>query len=120
MADHLLLGAKGEQIACDYLLKNQYEIRERNTRFKHDEIDIIAYDRTEKMIVFVEVKTRTRSSIAYPTEAAVGKVKRHRLRRAISRWVVRHDYDGPGRIDIICIAKDKVEKHLKDIGSDFW
>ena len=35
---------------------HNYEIRERNVRFKHDEIDIIAYDQVEKMIVFVEVK----------------------------------------------------------------
>ena len=40
-------------------------------------------------------------------------VKRHRLRRAISHWVALHDYDGPGRIDIICVAKDRVEKHLR-------
>ncbi len=120
MSDHLFLGVLGEDLSCEYLVRHNYEIRERNVRFKHDEIDIIAYDQVEKMIVFVEVKTRTRSSVAYPIETAVGNVKRHRLRRAISHWVALHDYDGPGRIDIICVAKDRVEKHLKDIGSDFF
>jgi putative endonuclease len=42
MAQHNELGKKGEQLAVDFLLKNNYEIIERNYRFDKAEVDIIA------------------------------------------------------------------------------
>ena len=41
MAEHNILGEQGEQKACDYLLKNGYEILARNWHFGKDELDII-------------------------------------------------------------------------------
>ena len=50
-------GNKGEDLACEYLIKNGYEILERNKHFsKLCEIDIIA--KFKNKVVFVEVKTR--------------------------------------------------------------
>ena len=55
-------GSIGEQIAADFLERAGYEILEMN--YKNEwgrrlgEIDIIARDRKEKILVFVEVKTR--------------------------------------------------------------
>ena len=47
------IGSKGEDIACEYLLKNGYEIVERNKHFsKFCEIDIIALDLETKYIGF--------------------------------------------------------------------
>lgn len=51
------IGRYGEDIAVDYLVNNGYTILERNYRYNHREIDIIA--RIEKSLVFVEVKART-------------------------------------------------------------
>lgn len=56
------LGILGEEAAVKYLEKNGYEILDRN--FKNDfgwrlgEIDIVAKDKKENELVFVEVKTR--------------------------------------------------------------
>jgi putative endonuclease len=56
------MGQAGEQAAANYLQNNGYRILEMN--FKNNsgrrlgEIDIIAEDKQEKEIVFVEVKTR--------------------------------------------------------------
>jgi len=42
MAQHNKLGEKGEALAVDYLVKNGYDILERNYRFQKAEVDIIA------------------------------------------------------------------------------
>lgn len=43
MAEHNLLGKKGEELALQYLKENGYLIKEKNWRFGKDEIDIIAF-----------------------------------------------------------------------------
>lgn len=42
MAQHNELGKKGEQLAVDFLIENEYDIISRNYRFEKAEIDIIA------------------------------------------------------------------------------
>ena len=42
MAQHNELGKKGEQLAVDFLLENEYDIISRNYRFEKAEIDIIS------------------------------------------------------------------------------
>jgi putative endonuclease len=42
MAQHNELGKKGEQLAVDFLIENNYAIIERNYRFDKAEVDIIA------------------------------------------------------------------------------
>lgn len=112
-------GRIGEEVAAAYLRGLGYDIRERNTRFGQLEIDIIAYDPAEKMIVFVEVKTRRSHCEQYPIHTAVDKRKRRALRKAIWKWLLHHKYDGPGRIDIVSVAQGKIVEHIQDLGSDF-
>lgn len=62
----------GEEKACEYLKKSGFKIIERNFRKGYGEIDIVAIDPTvasEKVLAFVEVKTRTSSSFGTPFEA---------------------------------------------------
>ena len=113
-------GINGEETAAVYLMRQRYDVRERNVRFGRYEIDIVAYDRTEKMMVFVEVKARIRHSDAYPIRTAVDARKRRAMRQAIARWTQKHQYDGPGRIDILSVSGPAVIEHLKDLGSDFF
>ncbi len=54
------IGKLGEDLACDYLIRNGYRIIDRNYRLKIGEIDIIAMGR-DKTLVFIEVKTMTES-----------------------------------------------------------
>ncbi len=51
-----LKGKYYEDLACEYLIKNGYEIIERNKRYKKIEIDIIAKKNNE--IIICEVKYR--------------------------------------------------------------
>lgn len=62
---------RGENIATQFLQKKGYKILERNFRKQYGEIDIVAIDTTkeQKILVFIEVKTRTSSQFGTPFEA---------------------------------------------------
>ena len=62
-----LLGKEGERIAERYLLKKGYKLVERNYRCPSGELDLIVLDR--RVVVFVEVKTRTGHAFGTPFEA---------------------------------------------------
>lgn len=61
----------GEDKACEYLKKIGFKIIERNFRKGYGEIDIVAIEETKKdgkVLVFVEVKTRTSNLFGSPLE----------------------------------------------------
>ena len=59
------LGKKGESIAREYLLSKGYQVLDQNWRWRRKEIDIVARQGAE--IVIVEVKTRLANFSAEPT-----------------------------------------------------
>jgi putative endonuclease len=61
------LGKKGEDLAADFLIKNGYNILERNWRSGHQEIDIISSH--EQTLIFIEVKTRNTNKNGMPEES---------------------------------------------------
>jgi putative endonuclease len=78
------LGRWGEDAAAGYLQASGYAILGRNLRLGRDEIDLVA--RKEDLLIFVEVKTRTSSSFAYP-EDSVTMHKRERMLAAAERYL---------------------------------
>jgi putative endonuclease len=62
---------RGEELAVKYLRGKGYKILDRNFRKGYGEIDIVAIDSAgkEKVLVFVEVKTRTSLKFGSPLEA---------------------------------------------------
>ncbi len=50
------IGDEGESFVCEYLIKKQFKIIDRNWRTRYCEIDIIA--EKNNRIYFIEVKTR--------------------------------------------------------------
>ncbi len=111
MAKHLECGNKGEKVALELLEKKGYRILELNWRLIHKEIDIIASN--EKELVIVEVKTRTDGFLLNPEEA-VDRKKMARLARAADSYVLSNRIDLPVRFDIISVVLSK-EGELKDI-----
>ena len=68
MNRNIIIGKKGEELACEYLKKKRYKIIERNWHYsKNAEIDIIADD--NGTLVFIEVKTRTTLNYGHPFES---------------------------------------------------
>lgn len=118
MASHNELGALGEQIACEYLIKQGYQILERNWSNGHKEIDIIAKD--GDTIVIVEVKTRQSTFLVEP-EIAVDVYKQRNLIWAANSYVRRYQYDLDVRFDIISIVIDRNdEKRIEHIEDAFY
>jgi len=78
-ADHLDLGARGEDLAGRYLRRAGYRLLIRNFRCRFGEIDLIAEEGGS--LVFVEVKTRSSAGFGHPLEA-VDRRKQGQLIRA--------------------------------------
>jgi putative endonuclease len=98
------LGARGERIAEQHLVRRGLTVLDRNWRCRQGEIDLVLRDGDE--VVFVEVKTRSSVAFGHPLEA-ITAAKLARLRRLAGAWCEAHpDADGsrPGRIRIDAVA----------------
>lgn len=100
MADHNLLGKKGEEVAQKFIVSKGYKIVATNWTFKHKEIDIIAQDGS--CLVFVEVKSRTEDYWGNPEEF-VTKKKQRLLISAAESYIAETNYQGESRFDIISV-----------------
>jgi len=73
-------GNIGEDLACKYLVKNEYIILKRNYKNRLGEIDIIAMYKKE--IIFVEVKLRTSKQFGKGIESIGFYKKKHIINTA--------------------------------------
>lgn len=108
------LGAKGEDIAANYLSSLGYKILERNYRASYAEVDIVA--KHEETIVFVEVKTRTYDYYGRPEEF-VTKQKQKNISFAAAIYCESINHEGEIRFDIMAIilqGNTRNVKHIKD------
>ena len=110
------LGNLGEQIATEYLEKQNYKIIERNFYCRQGEIDIIAKDKKE--IVFIEVKTRSNVNFGQPSEAVTSIKQKHMLKTAqyflyksnCANSFVRFDI-----IEVLLVEGRFVINHIKQV-----
>ncbi len=72
-------GFLGENMAANHLINLGYEIIERNWRYKHLELDIIASK--DGVLNIIEVKTRTNIQFGFP-EQSIGRQKMQYLKNA--------------------------------------
>ena len=107
------IGKRGEDIACQYLIKNKYKILKRNYRERFDEIDIIARS-TDGTLVFCEVKTffgKIDSEFGLIPEDNLTQAKIKKMKRACEMFVGKHQNlvkEKMGwRIDCAIIAIDE-------------
>lgn len=113
------LGAWGEGLTARYLLDLGWEILARNWRCEHGEIDLLARDAHE--LVVVEVKTRTGVSFGEPVEQ-VTRSKAARLRRlAVAAAREFAPSPGPLRIDVVGVLwrpdGPAHVRHVRAVGS---
>lgn len=93
------LGNNGEDLAEEYLTKNNYKIIARNKIYKQGEIDIIAQD--GDYIVLVEVKTKTIFDQGTPEEMVnYFKIRKLKLLgKVLSKEYPNNDL----RIDVVAV-----------------
>ena len=110
-------GTLGENLACEYLKNNDYIIVDRNFRSRQGEIDIIAFDKKKKELVFFEVKTRSNFHYGRPSDS-VTKIKQEHILETAKYYIYKNFNNSSPyiRFDIIEIfIKDSSFKinHIK-------
>jgi len=115
MAEKHELGHRGEEIAVEHLRSLGYQILHTNWRFLHLELDIVARDGDE--LVIVEVKTRGSNNYEHPSEAVSNRKIRF-LINAAEAYIIEHNVNLETRFDVISIiffskTNFKLE-HFKD------
>ncbi|MDA3952778.1 MAG: YraN family protein [Bacteroidales bacterium] len=114
MADHNILGEKGEELARKFLIDNSYEILHSNWRYRKNEIDLITIK--NNLLVVVEVKTRSNDYFENPKEAVTRK-KQKFIINASEAYINEFDLNLEVRFDVIAVTIindiTKIE-HVKD------
>jgi putative endonuclease len=107
------LGEKGESQAVHYLKNKGYLILELNVRYRQAEVDIVALDKKQDEVVFVEVKTRTEAFYGHPSDA-IDRRKLKKLQSVARSYCylkkLRQDY----RFDSISILPHSID-HYENI-----
>jgi putative endonuclease len=114
--DHLETGRLGESLAERYFRGKGWTIIGRNVRVRFGELDLVALDGGE--LVIVEVRTRSIGKLL-PAEETVGPRKLKVLVRSGRIYVEKCRWTGPWRIDLLGINLDPAGSpelvHLPDI-----
>ena len=114
MAIHNELGKGGEDEAVRFLEEQGYRIRHRNWRSGRKELDIVAEDGNE--LVIVEVRTRRNNLFGTPEETINGQ-KIRRIVSSADAYVRKFAIDSPVRFDIISLIGEQSPwtiEHIKD------
>jgi putative endonuclease len=108
-------GQKGEDLAVEYLIGLNYEIRDRNFRFGHLEIDIIAFD--GNLMVVVEVKSVFLGLEPDPVQY-LSRGQFRNLTKAAAAYLQLKGIAPEVRFDLLCISlyrKPPLTRHFKDV-----
>ena len=106
------IGDIGEEYASKFLNKKKYKILERNYRKRYGEIDIIAENKN--YIVFVEVKTRHKDSLASAADA-VNRQKQIRIIKTASLYLAENETEKFCRFDVCEVYINSDNLKLVDI-----
>ena len=101
MAAHNELGKWGEEKAAQYLIKKGYQILKRDWKTRHRDLDIVALDEDE--LVIVEVKTRRNQLFTKP-ESSVDWRKIRSLTLATHQFLKIYRINATIRFDIITVT----------------
>lgn len=103
------VGARGEELAKDYLVAKGYRWRESNFRTKGGEVDLVMEDKD--CLVFVEVKSRRSDQYGEPEEAITANKMRHMAKTALLYVKLKGVLGKTVRFDVVTIASDGLRHH---------
>jgi putative endonuclease len=116
-----VLGKEGERIAEAYLKKKGYKIVERNFRCALGELDLIVLDR--RVLVFVEVKTRTGDGFGTPFEAVEFR-KQQKMIQAAQYFIAQKGLQQrDSRFDVVgisCLGREPMVEHIENAFELSW
>lgn len=95
------IGRWGEDTAAEYLEAHGYNVLKRNVRTTHGEIDIVASK--EGLLVFVEVKTRSSHTFAYPEDSVTRRKQTFMLSAAEDYLQANPESGDSWQFDVIAV-----------------
>jgi len=110
-------GRAGEDMAVAFLEREGFQIIERNWYYRHKEVDIIAIDGDE--LVIIEVKSRTAPMLERP-EQAVDRKKQRMLVYAADAYARYHHIRSEIRFDVVFIINSAEGKEIRHIRRAFY
>lgn len=105
------LGALGERLAAEHLVRRGFEILERNYRTRWGELDIVAFD--GQTLSFCEVKTRRIGRSGRTPFESIHQRKRLQVRRMAASWMhdrPRRPWAAVIRCDAIAVTFDGADR----------
>ena len=99
------VGFKYENIAKDYLILQGLVFVESNFYTRFGEIDLIFFEKSSQTLVFVEVKYRRNDFFGSAIEM-VTEEKQNRIFASSQVYLLKKNWDGNVRYDIIGVSKD--------------
>ena len=119
MANHNEVGKLGEKYAQEFLINNDYKISECNWRWGKGEIDIIAIK--NDVLVFIEVKTRSKNTFGNP-EDTISEKKKNLMYELATEYMYQSAYASEFRFDVIAIVLEPYIKvdHFMDAFFPSW
>jgi putative endonuclease len=115
------LGREGERLAELFLKQKGYQLVQRNYRCRGGEVDLIVLDR--RIVVFVEVKTRTDHEFGNPLE---GVAPRKQRRMILAAQLFLHEkklHERDARFDVVGISwpgSKPVVEHIENAFVIAW
>ncbi len=117
MISQIKTGEIAEDIAIQHLEKIGYEIVSTNWRHGHLELDIIAKEGDQ--LVIVEVKSRNGIRYEHPSEAVTNK-KIKRIIEATEAYIIGNDLNMETRFDVITVIFFKEDFELEHFIDAFY
>lgn len=115
--NHIELGAVGENMAVQLLLKKQHTILKRNFRYRKGEIDIIS--ECDQHLVATEVKTRETAQFGEPY-MAVSRSKQRQIISVMNAYLDGTNHAKEIRFDVVSIVLGKNKTEIEHIENAFY
>jgi putative endonuclease len=109
------LGKEGERVAEQFLKRKGYKLVERNFRCTEGELDLIVLDR--RVVVFVEVKTRTGRGFGSPLEAVEYRKQQKMIRAAQYFLSAKGLHQRDARFDVVGVSwlgREPMVEHIEN------
>lgn len=110
--ERIEIGSLGEKLALELLKAKGYRVKCKNFRTPFGELDIVATHRGS--IVFIEVRTRTTSSLGPPFLSVTRIKQTHIIKNALFYLKRYGRIDSNWRIDVVSVKLDS-ERTLENI-----
>jgi putative endonuclease len=108
------VGTLGEQLTKRWLQLQDYQLLEQNWHCRWGEIDLIAWDKADSTIAFVEVKTRSYHNWDEDGLRAIDSIKQQKIIQTASLYLVKHPQlaELPCRFDVALVCYKKLSQSV--------